>query len=169
MPKENKPKELQDNSKAAISRREFAKRAAIASAVAAVAPASTLPAASVPSWDANASTSIPPATKSNAAKSEPQQRPNTPKLSPESQAEAEARYQAILSQYGKRFTEEQKNDLGRLCYVGQQPLDRLRAYNLANGDAPALYLKPLVEREKNPLEGTAKGRTPNPVTPRKRV
>jgi hypothetical protein len=36
----------------------------------------------------------------------------------------------------------------------------LRAYALENGDAPALYLKPLVEREKNPLENTRVGKTP---------
>jgi hypothetical protein len=36
----------------------------------------------------------------------------------------------------------------------------LRAYALENGDGPALYLKPLVEREKNPLENTRVGKTP---------
>ena len=164
MPREKQPNESQTSSKPAISRREFAKRAALASAVAAIVPATTMPADSMPSAGANPSPPIPA-----AAKSEPQQPPNTPKLSPESQAEAEARYQGILSQYGKRFTDDQKADLRRLCYVAQAPLDRLRAYNLANGDSPALYLKPLVDREKDPLAGTSKGRTPNPITPRKRV
>ena len=169
MPREKQPNESQTSSKPAISRREFAKRAALASAVAAIVPATTMPADSMPSAGANPSPPIPAAAKSNAAKSEPQQPPNTPKLSPESQAEAEARYQGILSQYSKRFTDDQKADLRRLCYVAQAPLDRLRAYNLANGDSPALYLKPLVDREKDPLAGTSKGRTPNPITPRKRV
>ena len=55
----------------------------------------------------------------------------------------------------------QKADLRRLCNLAQPPLDRLRAYALENGDGPALYLKPLVEREKNPLENTRVGKTPD--------
>jgi hypothetical protein len=73
-----------------------------------------------------------------------------PKLSPEGQSEAEARLQTILAQYGTRFSEDQKADLKRLCLLAQPPLDRLRAYAIENGDGPALYLKPLVEREKKP-------------------
>jgi hypothetical protein len=82
------------------------------------------------------------------------------KLSPESRAEVEARIQTILNQYGSRFSDAQKADLHRLCALAQPPLDRLRAYALENGDGPALYLKPLVEREKNPLENTRVGKTP---------
>lgn len=82
------------------------------------------------------------------------------KLSPESRAEVEARIQTILNQYGSRFSDAQKADLRRLCVLAQPPLDRLRAYALENGDGPALYLKPLVEREKNPLENTRVGKTP---------
>jgi len=33
----------------------------------------------------------------------------------------------------------------------QKALETLRKAELENGDAPALYLKPLVEREKNPV------------------
>ena len=73
---------------------------------------------------------------------------DTPSLSPESQAEAVARYQAILAVYGSRFSDTQKSDLRRLCFAAQPSLDRLRAYTIENGDGPALYLKPLVEREK---------------------
>ena len=62
--------------------------------------------------------------------------------------------QSILTQYGSRFSEEQKTDLRRLCHLAQPPLDRLRAYSVENGVNPALYLKPLVEREKNPLAKT---------------
>jgi hypothetical protein len=120
-----------------ISRREFARRAALASAVASFAPASAVKAA-VPAID------------------QTQQPANTPKLSPEGQTEADARLQSILSQYGTRFSEDQKADLKRLCILAQPPLDRLRAYNLENGDAPALYLKPLVEREKKPKPPAAK-------------
>lgn len=71
---------------------------------------------------------------------------NAAKLSDAGRAEAEARYQAILARYPDRFSEAQKADLKRLCYAAQTPLDQLRAYAVANGDAPALVLKPLVER-----------------------
>jgi DNA anti-recombination protein RmuC len=149
-----------------ISRREFARRAAIASAVATVAPAAALATtearstepATVAAADRRGRLS---ATSSNLSNPESQQPANLPKLSPESQAEIDARIEAIFAQYGKRFSDEQKTDLRRLCAVAQPPLDRLRAYALENGDAPALYLKPLVEREKNPLENTRVGKTPD--------
>jgi hypothetical protein len=73
-----------------------------------------------------------------------------PKLTPESQAEADARLQAILAVYGARFSEEQKTDLRRLCILAQGPLDRLRTYPVENADGPGVYLKPLFEREKKP-------------------
>jgi hypothetical protein len=143
---------MNEKKRGGISRREFARRAAIASAVASIAPATALPANSAPP--------AAPTVDGSASAAPAQQPANTTKLSPEGQAEAEARFQSILNQYGKRFSEEQKADLRRLCFVAQPPLDRLRAYALANGDAPALYLKPLVEREKDPLAGTRKGKTP---------
>jgi hypothetical protein len=120
---------MNGKSSSSISRREFARRAAIVSA-ATMVPAGTL---AVPSPNA-----VPPTT----------QTPDSPSLSAEGKAEAEARYQAILAVYGSRFSETQKADLRRLSYEAQEPLDRLRAYPIANGDGPALYLKPLVEREK---------------------
>jgi hypothetical protein len=120
-----------------ISRREFARRAALASAVVSFAPTSAVNAA------------VPAAAK------QAQLPPNMPRLSPEGQTEADARLQSILAQYGTRFSEEQKADLQRLCILAQPPLDRLRAYNLENGDGPALYLKPLVEREKKPKAAAA--------------
>lgn len=112
-----------------ISRREFARRAAIVSA-----------ASMVPSTALSEPSSIPG--------SAPSQAPDTSSLTPESQIEAEARYQAILSTYSSRFSDAQKAELRRLCFAVQPSLDRLRAYPLENGDGPALYLKPLVEREK---------------------
>jgi hypothetical protein len=115
----------------AISRREFARRAALASAVASLRPASALRAGSFP------------------APSQAQQT-ELAKLSPESQNEAEARVQSILNQYGSRFSEDQKADLRRLCILAQPPLDRLRAYAVENGDGTALYLRPIMEREKKP-------------------
>ena len=152
-----------------ISRREFARRAALASAVATVAPATALTATPSPlngHAPAEAADRLSVAAKDGGllpdpAGEAPQQTPELGKLSPESRAEVEARIQAIFTQYGSRFSEEQKADIRRLCAVAQPSLDRLRAYALENGDGPALYLKPLVEREKNPLEGTRVGKTPD--------
>lgn len=114
----------------AISRREFARRAAFVSAAATLSPAGIL------------------GPNSEAAATPALQSANSPNLSAESQAEVESRIQAILAQYGNRLSNEQKDDLRRLARESQQMLDRLRAYPAANGDGPGLYLKPLVEREK---------------------
>ena len=120
----------------AISRREFARRAAMVSA-ASLAPATLLSGGVLP------------------APSLTQQPPAPASLSTESQAEVESRIQAILGQYGGHFSEAQKTDLRRLCKEAQPALDRLRAYPTENGDGPALYLKPLMEREKKPSPMTA--------------
>ena len=80
-----------------------------------------------------------------------------PKLSDQSRAEAEERYKTILAQYGSRLSEAHKADLKRLSYVLQPSLDRLRAYPVENGDSPALYLKPTVDRDKKPAK------TPSPT------
>ena len=116
----------------AISRREFARRAAFVSAAASLTPGHLLNAAPLTS------------------PVEAQQPPNAPKLSPEGQVEVESRIQAILNQYGSRLSDAQKADIRRLATEAQPPLDRLRAYTTDNGDGPALYLKPLLEREKKP-------------------
>jgi hypothetical protein len=121
----------------AISRREFARRAAMVSAGASLSGTGLL-GAELP-----------------AAAPELQQPPTPPKLSTEGQNEADSRLQAILNEYGSRFSETQKADLRRLCTEAQPVLDRLRAYATENGDDPALYLKPLMEREKKPSPMTA--------------
>jgi hypothetical protein len=154
----------QSGNSGAITRREFARRAALASAVATVAPAAAMSIPSRSDDHANvAAADFGGRTFDPSGTAHPleQQPADTPKLSPESHAEAEARFQTISSQYGSRFSDAQKADLRRLCFLGQPPLDRLRAYALENGDSPALYFKPLVEREKNPLENTRVGKTPD--------
>ena len=123
--------------KSGITRRQFARRAALLSASASIAPAASVFAGPL---------LTPPAQEAAAAH---------PNLSAESQAEAEARYQQILSQYGGRFSAEEKGSLREMNLVTQSSLDKVRAYSLENGDAPALYLKPLVEREKKPLQPPA--------------
>jgi hypothetical protein len=150
---------------APISRREFARRAAIASAVASIAPASAVTAELV---STGRQTPASPAASSSSGPhtdGPPQSPPNMPRLSPESQAEADSRFQAILAQYPSRFSDEQKTDLRRLCVMAQPPLDRLRAYAVENGDGPGLYLKPLFEREKKPKAPTQSPvKTPGAVT-----
>jgi hypothetical protein len=78
-----------------------------------------------------------------------------PNLPAEGQVEAEARYQQILSQYGSRFSAEEKASLREMNLVTQASLEKVRAFSLENGDGPALYLKPLVEREKKPVQPSA--------------
>ena len=156
-----------------ISRREFARRAALASAIVSIAPAVAGASAVTEAPASGAARATPDSanllganssavasSRGSVAATSAQQPANLPKLSPESQAEVEARLQSILTQYASRFSDEQKTDLRRLCHLAQPPLDRLRAYSVENGVNPALYLKPLVEREKNPLESTRKGKTP---------
>ena len=132
--KQNWPGGLAMGSKngSAISRREFARRAAFVSAAASLSPANLLGAES--------------AVASSAAF----QTPTGPKLSLESQKETESRLQAVFSEYGSRLNDAQKADLRRLAADGQAALDHLRAFPTDNADGPALYLKPLMEREKKP-------------------
>lgn len=128
-----------------LSRREFAQRAAMISATAAILP---------PSVVLNAPTQ---------SASDDQAQTSTPKLSPESQAEADARYQQLMSLYGDRLNDEQKTRVKNMCAELQPSLDRIRTYKLDNGDAPALYLKPLYEREKKPQTATEPASSPSGV------
>jgi len=126
---------MNEAKKRGISRRQFARRAALLSATASIVPAASVFA--------------------EAPQATPAQAPGAPKLSPESQAEADARFQQILSQYGSRFSAEEKTIMQQANAMLQQSLDHVRAYPLENGDGPALYLKPLVEREKKKPETPA--------------
>ena len=150
-----------------ISRREFARRAALASAVATVAPAAAIATPAEPSNEhATVAAANRGARPSHPTSDAPQQASDLPKLCPEGRTEVEARIQSILSQYGTRLSDAQKADIRRLCNLAQPPLDRLRAYAIENGEGPGLYLKPLLEREKNPLENTRVGKTPDaPANP----
>jgi hypothetical protein len=119
-----------------LSRREFAQRAALLSATAPFASAEAV---------------FPTAAEPGTSQAES----SGPKLSEAGKAEADSRYQQILALYGARFGEEQKADLKKMCAELQPSLEHLRSYALQNGDAPALYLKPLVEREKKPQSPAA--------------
>lgn len=130
---------MEDKNGRVLTRREFAQRAALLSATAPLATAeSILP---VPLQD--------PSSQSTTG----------PKLSDAGQAEADSRYQQIMALYGDRFDNGQKPELKRMCAELQPSLEHIRSYALQNGDAPALYLKPLVERDKklqNPVASTVK-------------
>jgi hypothetical protein len=122
------------------SRREFARRAALLSIGAPLAAATPVSGTSFPSISDDQQL--------------PKLPPNFPKLSDQSRAEVEARYESIVKQYSGRFNEQQKAELRRLCFLAQPPLDSLRAYQIHNSDSPNLYLKPVVEREKKPPKST---------------
>lgn len=123
------------------SRREFARKAALFSVA-------------VPLAGAKALSETAAASPAAAGLSQEEQLPKLPadfpKLTEQSRAEVEARHEQIVKQYSGRFSAEQKAELRRLSYMAQPTLDRLRAYSVRNGDGPALYLKPVVEREKKP-------------------
>jgi len=128
---------MKNRNGALFSRREFAQRAAMLSATAPLVPAEAI----LPQVD--------PTRESQAAQTEA-------KLSATGQVEADARYQQVLTLYGDRLNEEQKANIKKMCAELQPMLERIRSFPLENGDAPSLYLKPLVEREKKP-QPTATG------------
>jgi hypothetical protein len=107
-----------------ISRRDFAKAAALTTA-AVLVPSELL--------------SQEQKTAPEAAKEEKQ--PAAPKLSAESQAEADAAYEMLMHKYGRRFTDEQKSEIKRLVNQQQSGLDKLRAATVKNSDEPATVLQ----------------------------
>ncbi|MGZ4788693.1 MAG: hypothetical protein ACXVZX_09240 [Terriglobales bacterium] len=109
-----------------LSRREFAKAAALTTA-AALVPAELIAQQEKPG----------PTTSAKP----PEKAPETPKLSEASQAEADLAYETVIRKYGNRFSEEQKKDIKRLVNSQQGTLDKLRAFNVTNGDQPALVFK----------------------------
>jgi hypothetical protein len=120
-----------------ITRREFAQRAAMLSATASLLPAEVLQA------------------REQAAAPALQGSQTAPKLSEAGQAEADSRYQQILSLYSDHLDDTQKANIKRMCAELQPSLERVRNFKLDNGDAPALYLKPLYERDRKPQPASA--------------
>ncbi len=108
-----------------LSRREFARRAALAATTAAVAPTVLLSQEAAP--------------KPAPAASAPLQ--SSPPLSPALQAEGELKYQWIIQNYGNRLSDAEKQDVHRLVMEGQKPLAAFRAFPLDNADQPATVLK----------------------------
>jgi hypothetical protein len=81
-----------------------------------------------------------------------EQSADLPKLSAEGQAEADARFQMVLSRYGNRLSDEEKHRTKALCYSLQTTLEHVRAYPIKNGDVPALFLRPLIDRQEHAPE-----------------
>ncbi len=108
-------------SKNTLSRRDFARTAALAAATAAVVPADLI------AQEQETEPKQPPA-------------PARPKLSPELQAEAEARIQNLLRKYGDRLTDEQKAEVRKNITEGMEGVAKLRAFPLDNADEPATVL-----------------------------
>jgi hypothetical protein len=107
-----------------VSRRDFARKAALAAATAAVVPRGVL---SSPMELGGSPTSQAQAQES--------------KLSSQNQAEADTMFQAILREHGNQLSDAQKTDLRRLVNEAQKPLEALRAFALDTADQPANVLK----------------------------
>jgi len=122
-----RPKAEQDLPR--ISRRDFARSAALAAATVATLPGEIF--AGPKAAAVGEEMPVGPAQQSS----------EEAKLSPESRAEIEARIEAIFRKYGQRLNEEQKADVRRLARELQKPLEALRAFPLDNADAPATPLK----------------------------
>ncbi len=107
-----------------LSRRDFARNAALAAATAALAPKDLI------------------AQEQKSKPTQPPEKPpEKPKLSPELQAEAEARIQNLFRKYGERLTDEQKADVRKQITEGMEGVGKLRAFPLDNSDEPATVLR----------------------------
>jgi hypothetical protein len=90
---------------------------------------------------------IPAHALAHARHAPPQPSDAMSKLSPESRAEVEMRVAAIIRKYGSKLSDEQKVDIRRILAEGQEGLEKMRAYALANSDQPATVFRTLRERE----------------------
>jgi hypothetical protein len=134
---------MKENKEHTLSRRTFAHRAALLSASASIVPVGLLLPAGV------------------FAAAQAQLPGNLPKLSAEGQAEAEARFQMVLGRYASRLSEAEQHNAKMLCFSLQNTLEPVRAYALENGDVPALFLKPLLERNNPPKSPAIAAASPN--------
>jgi hypothetical protein len=123
-----------------LSRRDFAKSAALAVTAAVAAPADLLAQSEKPSPVS------PPQEQPQKPSATP---PSAPELSPAARAEAQQCYQALLQKYGTRFTEEQKKDIARLLDQQQKGIEAVRAFALENSDEPSTMLRLYVREEES--------------------
>jgi hypothetical protein len=108
-----------------LTRRDFARRAALAAATAAISPkiASAARRGAIPEIASSAG------------------RANADDAAAARQAEIDARVADVFRRYGDRLSAEQKTEVRRLVGELQKSLDKLREYPLGNGDQPATVLR----------------------------
>lgn len=109
-----------------ISRRQFARKAALVAAASISAPA-LLPAAE--------------RTVDSIAPSQDQKAPPLKGLTPEQTANVDAKLANILRKYGGRFNDDQKKRLRRILAQQQRLLAPVREFAVKNGDPPASVLR----------------------------
>jgi len=108
-----------------LTRRDFARAAAMAAATAAMAPAGEA-----------LTRHVAAPGNSRAANSTGADDPASAR-----QVEIDARVADVFRRYGDRLSAEQKTEVRRLVGELQKSLDKLRAYPLGNGDQPATVLR----------------------------
>ena len=111
-----------------VTRRHFALGAAAAATAALINPAEALEQAQN-------------AASSQTGTLEQKAKTAMAKLSPAAQAEVEMKVASILRKYGDRLNDEQKADIRRAMAETQDGLEKMRAFELENGDQPATVLK----------------------------
>ena len=133
---------------------EFARRAALASAigsaVVSMGPTGAVGAEIAPAPRSRLRAREPGSDCSFGASLRPTLPANMARLSPESQAEADAGFMPFWRSTAAASPTNRKPISVGFAPLRNRPLDRLRAYAVQNGDGTALYLKPLFEREKKP-------------------
>lgn len=128
MPKSSKPHQPPSNSPSdSISRRQFARNAAVVAAASISAPA-LLPAVEAPERDAP--------SQEQDQKAEPLKG-----LSAEQTADVDAKLANILRKYGDRFNDDQKKRLRRILAQQQRLMAPVRDFAVKNGDPPASVLR----------------------------
>jgi hypothetical protein len=125
-------------SKLSVTRRGFAKGAAVAATAALIHPVEML-----------AQTTNKPETPL-AQKA----REALVKLPPSSRAEVEAKVSEIIRRYGDRLNEDQKADILRIMAESQPGLDKMREFLLHNDDQPATVFQ--ISRKGNTTFAAAK-------------
>lgn len=127
MPKSSKPHQPPSSSPSdSISRRQFARRAALAAAASISAPA-LLPAIE--------------SASGFVAAAQDQKAPPLKNLTPEQTADVDAKLANILRKYGDRFNDDQKKRLRRILAQQQRLLAPVREFAVKNGDVPASVLR----------------------------
>ena len=59
------------------------------------------------------------------------------RLTPQARAEVEMKVASIFRKYGDRLSDEQKADIRRIMAETQEGLEKMRTFQLENGDQPA--------------------------------